>query len=151
MNFSRVTQDHLKHCAPQKPSIFTSKHSMSHAPSLLFPFQMSTTSLSTLSICTPIRPTTRPSSRPLLMSSSHGDNTCADSSNVSFGPMPESTSPTCLVWSSRVFRGRDWRWPGDTMWPKKIEGSYSEIDAVKLQDALNYERSTERCCEWRNR
>ena len=33
------------------------------------------------------------STTPLLTSSSHGDHTCADSSNVSFGPMAETTSP----------------------------------------------------------
>ena len=60
----------------------------------LFLYQMSTTSLSTLYTCSPIRPTTRPPSRSLLTSSSEGDNPCADSSNASFGFMPESTSPT---------------------------------------------------------
>ena len=67
---------------------------MSHAPSLLFPSRMSTTSLSTLSTCTPVRPTTQPSTRPPFTLSSHGDYTCADPSNASFGPLPESTSPT---------------------------------------------------------
>ena len=53
------------------------KHTGSHAPSLLYPSQMSTTSLSTPSTCTPVRPSTRPSTRPLLTSSSHGDYTFA--------------------------------------------------------------------------
>ena len=80
---------------------------MSHAPSLLYPSQLNTPSLSTLSICTPVRPSTRPSSRPPLTLSSHADYTCADPSNSSFGPVPESTSPTHLasadleiLWSS---------------------------------------------------
>ena len=66
-------------------------HSMSCAPSLLFLSHLSTTSLCT---CTPIRPSTRPLIRPLLMSSSHGDLPCADPSNVSFGSMAETHSPT---------------------------------------------------------
>ena len=66
---------------------------MSHAPSLLFTSQQSTTPLSTLSTCTPVRPTTRPSSRPPLTSSSHADYTCADPSNSAFGPLLETTSP----------------------------------------------------------
>ena len=69
------------------------RHSISHVP-LLYPSQMSTTSLSTLSTCTPIRPSARPSTRPLLTSSLHGDYTCASSSNVSFGLMAEMQSPT---------------------------------------------------------
>ena len=40
------------------------------------------------------RLSTRQSSRRLLMSASYGDHTFADSSNVSFGPMPTSTSPS---------------------------------------------------------
>ena len=60
-------------------------------PSLLYPSQLSTTSRST---CTPIRHSTRPSTRPLLMSSSHGKLSFADPSNVSFGPVAETTSPT---------------------------------------------------------
>ena len=71
----------------QNTVILHIKHSMSHAPSLLFPSHLSTTSIST---CTLIRPSTRR----LLTSSSHGDYTCADSSNVSFGPVAETTSPT---------------------------------------------------------
>ena len=67
---------------------------MLHAVSLLFPSQMSTTSLSTLSTCTPVRLTTRPSTRPPLTLFSHGDYTCADLSNASSGPVPESTSLT---------------------------------------------------------
>ena len=46
---------------------------MSHAPSLLYPSQMSTTSLSALSTCSPIRLSTQPPTKPLLTSSSHGD------------------------------------------------------------------------------
>ena len=67
------------------------QHSMSHALSLSFPSQLSTTSLST---CIPIRPSSCLSTRPLLMSSSHGDLPCADPPNVSFGPMAETTPPT---------------------------------------------------------
>ena len=50
---------------------------------------MSTTSLST---CTPVRASSCPSTRPLLMSSSQGDLPCADPSNVFFGPMAEMHS-----------------------------------------------------------
>ena len=50
----------------QNTVILHIKHSMSHAPSLLFPSHLSTTSIST---CTLIRPSTRR----LLTSSSHGD------------------------------------------------------------------------------
>ena len=64
---------------------------MSHAPSLLFPSRVSTTSLST---CTPVRPSVRPSTRPSLLSTSHGDFHCEDPSNVSFGPLAEPHSPT---------------------------------------------------------
>ena len=62
---------------------------MSHAPSLLFPSHLSTTSLST---CTAIRPSTRPSTRLSLMSTSYGDLSCADPSNVSFGLLAETYS-----------------------------------------------------------
>ena len=55
---------------------------------------MSTTSLSTLSTCTPVRPTTRPSIRPPLTLSFYGDYTFANPSNSSVGPLPDSTSPT---------------------------------------------------------
>ena len=64
---------------------------MSHTPSLLFPSHLSTASLST---CTPVRPSTRPSTRPSLLSASHGDLPCADPSNVSFGSLAETHSPT---------------------------------------------------------
>ena len=67
---------------------------MSRAPSLLYPSQMSTTSFSTLATCTPVRLSTPPSTRLLLTLSSHRDYTCVDSSTVSFGPVPESTSCT---------------------------------------------------------
>ena len=60
---------------------------MLHAPSLLFPSHLSTTSLST---CTPVRP----SIRKLLLSTSHGDLPCADPSNVSFGLLAGPYSPT---------------------------------------------------------
>ena len=75
---------------------------MSHASSLLFLYQMSTTSLSTLPTCTLIRLTARLPPRSLFTSSSHGYYPCADSSNASFSLMPESTSPTgyepnCLI------------------------------------------------------
>ena len=75
VNFSRVAQDQLKLCVPHKTFHLHTKYSMSHAPSLLYPSQMSTTSLSTPSSCTPVRPSSRPSTRPLLTLSSHGDNT----------------------------------------------------------------------------
>ena len=47
-----------------------------------------------LSTCTPIRPSSRPSTRLSLTSTSHGDLSCADPSNVSFGPLAETHSPT---------------------------------------------------------
>ena len=74
-----------------KTVILHIRHSMSHAPSLLFPSHLSTTSVST---CTPVRPSTRPSTRPSLMSTSHGYLSCADPSNVSFRPLAETHSPT---------------------------------------------------------
>ena len=64
---------------------------MSHAPSLLFPSHLSTTSLSA---CTPVRPSTRRSTRPSLMSTSHGDLPFADPSKVSFGLLAETHTPT---------------------------------------------------------
>ena len=66
-------------------------HGMSDAPPLLFPSHLSTTSLST---CTSVQSSTRPSIRPSLMSTSHGDLSCADPSNVSFGHLAEIHSPT---------------------------------------------------------
>ena len=66
-------------------------HSMSHAPSLLFPSHVSSTSLST---CTPVRPSVRPFTLPSLLSNSHGDVPCEDPSNVSFGPLAEPRSTT---------------------------------------------------------
>ena len=89
---------------------------MSHARSLLYSSQMSTASLSTLSTCAPVRPSTGPSARPLLTSSSHGDVSRADSSNVSFGPMAETTSLTftalcqhTLEWWQTSAGARRWR------------------------------------------
>ena len=80
--FSRVAQDlshrdrfHVSLTKTVVPRVW---HSMSHTPSLLFPSQSSTTSLSTLSTCTPIRPSSCPTTRLLLTSSSHGDFPCAD-------------------------------------------------------------------------
>ena len=82
---------------------------MSHAPSLLFLSYLSTSSLSLQSdllpdllpdlhrcylTFTPVRPSSRPSTRPSSMSASHGDLPCADPSNVSFGPLTETHSPT---------------------------------------------------------
>ena len=72
-------------------------------PSLLYPSQMSTTSLSTPSTCTPVRPSSRPSTGPLLTLSSHGAYTCDDSSNVSFGPVPEEIKPMFLHKSSMTW------------------------------------------------
>ena len=94
VNFSRVAHDFShgvrKRCvSPSSRSHVL--HSMSHAPSLLFPSHLNTTSLST---CTPIRPSIRPPTRPSLLSTSHGDLPCADPSNVSFGPVAETHSPT---------------------------------------------------------
>ena len=85
------------------------QHRMSHAPSLLFLSHLSTTSLSLQSdllpdllpdlhrcylTFTPVRPSSRPSARPSSMSASHGGSPCADPSNVSFGPLTETHSPT---------------------------------------------------------
>ena len=67
------------------------KHSTSHAPSLLFPSHLSAASLST---CTPVRLSIRPSTRPSLLSTSHGDLPCADPSNVSFSPVAETQTPS---------------------------------------------------------
>ena len=67
---------------------------MSRAASLLFPSHLDTTSPSTLSTCTPVRQSTRPSTRSPLTLSSHGDYTCVDPSNSSFGPVQDSTSAT---------------------------------------------------------
>ena len=64
---------------------------MSHAPSLLYPPHLSTTSLST---DTPVRPSTRPLPDLSLLSTSHGDLPCTDLSNVSFGSVAEIYSPT---------------------------------------------------------
>ena len=68
-------------------------HPVQHvARAFLVPSQLSTTSLSTLSPCLPFRPCTRPTTRPLLTSSSHGDFPCADPSNEC--PVADTTSPT---------------------------------------------------------
>ena len=67
---------------------------MSHAPSLLFRSHLSTTSLST---CTPVLLSSRPSTRFSLLSTSHGDLPFADPSNVSFGPLAETHSTTGYV------------------------------------------------------
>ena len=92
--FSCGARSHEALCLLQMHSIFKPNTACRRRLALLYLSQMSTTSPSALSTCTPVRPTTRPSTRPLLTSSSHGDYTCADSSNVSFGPMAETTSPT---------------------------------------------------------
>ena len=60
-------------------------HSMSHAPSLLFPSHLSTTPLST---CTAVRLSIS------LLSTSHEEKPCEDPSNASFGPLAEPHSPT---------------------------------------------------------
>ena len=65
-------------------------HSMSHAPSLLFPSQLSIASLGTRF---PIRPSSRPSTKPSLMPSSHGDYILAPIHRIlSFGLLAETTS-----------------------------------------------------------
>ena len=79
-DFSRVTQN-LSHRVRthnvfHKIVTLHNEHSKSHAPSLLFPSHLRTTSLSTLP--------------------------CADPPNVSFGPLTESTSPAYLAQSSKV-------------------------------------------------
>ena len=104
--FSRVAQD-LSHRvrihSVSQTAILHIYHSMSHVLLLLYPSHLSSTSFST---CTPVRPSTRPSATPLLMSSSHGDLPCADPSNVSFGPL-QVVSPrislkrATLCWSNR--------------------------------------------------
>ena len=95
-DFSRVAQD-LSHRVNRNRCVSRNSrshiyHSMSHAPSLLFPSHLSTTSPST---CTPVRPSIRPSTEPSLLSTSHGDLPCADPSNVPFGLLAEPHSPTC--------------------------------------------------------
>ena len=89
--FSRVAQDLSHRVNRNKKVILHIQHRMSHAPSLLFPLHLSTTSLS---ICTPVRPSTRPSTRPSLISTSHGDFSFAKPSNVSIRPLAETQSPT---------------------------------------------------------
>ena len=74
-----------------KTVILQFQHSMSHAPSLLFPSHLSTTSLSN---CTPVRPSIRPSTRTSLLSTSHGDLPYADTSNVSYATLAETHSLT---------------------------------------------------------
>ena len=89
-DFSRMAQD-LSHrvntnlCVSQTSRSHI-KHSMSHAPSSLFPSHLSTTSLST---CTPVRLSTRPS----LLSTSHGDLPCGSIECV-FRPLAETRSTT---------------------------------------------------------
>ena len=84
--FSRLAQD-LSHrvrihsVSKNSPSLHW--HSMSHAPSLLYPSHWSSTSFYT---CTPVGLSSPLSSRILLMSSSHGNLPCADPPKVSFGP-----------------------------------------------------------------
>ena len=92
--FARLVQD-LSHRVRFHMSLTTTVihhiyHCMSHAPSLLFLSHLSTTSLST---CTPVRPSARPPTGPSMMSTSHGDLPCADPSDVSFGPLAETHSP----------------------------------------------------------
>ena len=95
MIFSRLTQD-LSHRVRIHVSLtktVQSSHLAQHV-TRVFVSELSTTSLSSLSTCTPIRHSSCSSTRPLLTSSSHGDFPYADTSNVSFGPMTETTSPT---------------------------------------------------------
>ena len=68
---------------------------MSHALSCVVPFTDDHNyTFHSFPLALQSRPTTRPSTRPPLTFSSRGDFTCADSSNSSFGPVPDSTSPT---------------------------------------------------------
>ena len=86
-DFSRLAQ--VFESSSQQESLCLT--SMSHAPSLLFLSHLSTISPSR---CTTVRPSIRPSTRPSLMSISHGDLPCKDPSNVSFGHLAETHSPT---------------------------------------------------------
>ena len=91
--FSRVAQD-LSHrvnrnCCVSQNSRFHFLHSMSHATSLLF-----LSHLSTLSTCTQVRLSIRPSTRTSLLSTSHGDLHRADQSNVSCRSLAETHSPS---------------------------------------------------------
>ena len=70
-----------------KQSFLTSSTACRTRPRCCFLHNLCTTSLSTY---TPVRPSTRPS----LMSASHRALPCADPSNVSFGPLAETHSPT---------------------------------------------------------
>ena len=90
-SFSRGSR--LESSSPQesqclkRQSFFTSSTACRTRPRCCFLHNLSTISLST---CTPVRPSTRPS----LMSASHGALPCADPSNVSFDPLAETHSPT---------------------------------------------------------
>ena len=65
---------------------------MAHSTlSLMIPPSLST---STLLTCTPIRPSTRPSTGPLQISSSDEIDNCDDPINVSFGSLADLHSPT---------------------------------------------------------
>ena len=75
----------------RKTVILTSSTACHARPRFFSLLHLSTISLST---CTPIRPPIRPSTRPSMLSASHGDMPCDDPSNVSFGSVAESHSPT---------------------------------------------------------
>ena len=89
--FSRLAQD-LSHRVRNR-CVSQNSHSshLAQYVSSLFLSHLNPTSLST---CTPVQPSTRPSARPLLLSTSHGDLPCADPSNVSVGPLAGTHSPT---------------------------------------------------------
>ena len=81
------------HVSLTKTVISHIKHSMPHASSVLFPSHFEHP-LTFHSLHLHSFPSFYPSTRHPLTLSSHGDCTCGDPSNASFGPVPESTSPT---------------------------------------------------------
>ena len=79
-------------CCPRKNTCLHTQRSMAHGTlSLMIPPSWSTSSLL---MSTPIRPSTRPWTGPLQMSSSDEIYDCDDPTNVSFGSLADLHSPT---------------------------------------------------------
>ena len=95
----RVTAQVTMECCPHKNICLHTSLSMAHStPSLMIPPSLNTCSLLT---CTPIRPSTRPSTGPPQISSFDVMNHCDDPINVSFGSLADLHLLTtwCADWA----------------------------------------------------
>ena len=87
-------------CPHKNTCLHTQRNMALSTPSLMIPPSLSTSSLLT---CTPMRPSTSPSTGPLQISSSDEIYHCDDPINVSFGSLADLHSPTTTTTTAAAF------------------------------------------------